>query len=42
MKILIKNGRVVDPANNLDGIRDILVENRTLVVQSMGAVTAKA
>ncbi|MCK9594091.1 MAG: dihydroorotase [Candidatus Omnitrophica bacterium] len=26
MKILIKNGRVVDPANNLDDIRDILVE----------------
>jgi len=27
MKILIKNGRVIDPANNLDGISDILVEN---------------
>ena len=27
MKILIKNGRVVDPANNIDGIYDILVEN---------------
>ena len=27
MKILIKNGRVVDPANNLDGISDILIEN---------------
>ncbi len=26
-KILIKNGRVIDPANNLDGIADILVEN---------------
>jgi dihydroorotase len=26
MKILIKNGRVVDPANNLDGVRDILIE----------------
>jgi len=26
-KILIKNGRVIDPANNLDGIFDILVEN---------------
>jgi dihydroorotase len=27
MKLLIKNGRVVDPANNLDEICDILVEN---------------
>jgi len=27
MKILIKNGRVVDPANHLDGIFDILIED---------------
>ena len=27
MNLLIKNGRVIDPANNLDGITDILVEN---------------
>ncbi|MDD4940686.1 MAG: dihydroorotase [Candidatus Omnitrophica bacterium] len=27
MKILIKNGRVIDPANNIDDIRDILIEN---------------
>ena len=27
MKILIKNGHVIDPANNIDGIYDILVEN---------------
>ncbi len=26
MKTLIKNGRVIDPANNLDGVYDILVE----------------
>lgn len=26
MKLLIKNGRLVDPANHIDGIRDILVE----------------
>ena len=25
MKLLIKNGRIIDPANNLDGISDILV-----------------
>jgi dihydroorotase len=27
MKILIKNGRVIDPANNLDGVQDILLDN---------------
>lgn len=27
MKILIKNGRVIDPANNVDEVCDILVEN---------------
>ncbi len=27
MKILIKNGHVIDPVNNIDGIYDILVEN---------------
>ncbi|MCX5703676.1 MAG: dihydroorotase [Candidatus Omnitrophica bacterium] len=27
MKILIKNGRVIDPENNLDELRDILVSN---------------
>lgn len=26
MKILIKNGRVVDPANNIDDVRDILID----------------
>ena len=26
-RILIKGGRVIDPRNNLDGIRDILVES---------------
>jgi len=27
MKLLIKGGRVVDPANDIDGVMDILVEN---------------
>ncbi len=27
MKLLIKNARVIDPANNLDELRDILLEN---------------
>ncbi len=30
MKILIKNGRVIDPANNINGIFDILVENNKI------------
>jgi len=27
VKILVKNGRIIDPANNIDGILDILIEN---------------
>ena len=27
MKILIKNGRVIDPSQNLDAVRDLLVED---------------
>ncbi len=27
MKLLIKNARVIDPANNLDDLRDVLLEN---------------
>ena len=27
MKLLVKNGRVVDPANELDAVRDILIED---------------
>lgn len=30
MKIIIKNGRVIDPANGIDKITDILVENETI------------
>ncbi len=30
-KLLIKNGRVVDPSQNLDGIRDVLVENNKII-----------
>jgi len=29
--ILIKNGRVIDPASNLDGVRDVLIENGKIV-----------
>ena len=31
MKLLIKNGRVVDPINKIDGIYDILVENTKII-----------
>ncbi len=31
MALLIKNGRVIDPANNLDGKRDVLIENGKIV-----------
>jgi dihydroorotase len=27
MKLLIKSGRVIDPANKIDGILDVLIEN---------------
>ena len=27
MRTLVKNGRVIDPANGVDGVMDILVEN---------------
>jgi len=27
MKMLLKGGRVVDPANGIDGVRDVLIEN---------------
>jgi dihydroorotase len=27
MKTIIKNGRVIDPANNIDDVRDIVIEN---------------
>ena len=41
MKLLIKNGRVVDPANNIDGLYDILVEN-SKIAQVAGEITAPA
>ena len=31
MKLLIKNGRVVDPANKIDGKRDILIDKGIIV-----------
>jgi len=39
MKILIKSGRVIDPANKIDAIQDVLVENGfiTTVAESINA-----
>jgi dihydroorotase len=38
MKVLIRNGHVVDPARNIDGHCDVLVENRKIVtVRKRGA-----
>jgi len=34
MKILIKGGRLIDPANDLDDIRDILIEIRRYHAQA--------
>ncbi|MDI6758494.1 MAG: dihydroorotase [Candidatus Omnitrophota bacterium] len=31
MKLLIRNGRVIDPANNLDAICDVLIENTKIL-----------
>jgi len=41
MKILIKNARVIDPANNVDEIRDILIEG-TKIVKSEKNIKAEA
>ena len=38
MKILIEGGRVIDPANQVDAVRDVLIEDgRIAAVQSPGA-----
>lgn len=36
MKLLIKNGRVIDPANGVDDIRDILVDNSRIARVAKG------
>ncbi|MBL7084802.1 MAG: dihydroorotase [Candidatus Omnitrophica bacterium] len=44
MKLLIKNGHVVDPANNLDGVYDILVERGKIskVAKNISSAGAKS
>lgn len=42
MKLLIKNGRVIDPANRRDGLFDVLVEKgRILKVAEQGTIAAQ-
>ena len=40
MKTLIKNGRVVDPSQNLDAVMDILVEDGK--IKALGAEITEA
>jgi len=42
MKLLIKNGRVIDPANNLDEVLDILIENGRIAKLSKNIDNATA
>ncbi len=39
MTILIKNGRVIDPAHNIDGLYDILVKNGKIAKVALGIRT---
>lgn len=39
MQILIKNGRVVDPANNINAVMDILIEHSRIAKVSKGIAT---
>lgn len=38
MRLLLKGGRVIDPANNIDGTRDVLVDEGRIVAVAPGAV----
>ena len=42
MKILIKNGRVIDPANNIDTVQDILIEDGRIAQLAVGIDTNDA
>ena len=42
MKLIIKNGRVIDPANNLDGEYDVLIDKGLIqAVAPRGKISAK-
>ena len=36
MKMLLKGGRVVDPAKQIDGVRDVLIENGLIARVGVG------
>lgn len=42
MMLLLKGGRVIDPANDLDDIRDILIENGKIKAIDLGIQVAEA
>ncbi len=39
-RLLLKNGRVVDPVNGIDGIRDILIDNGVIVRVEKGLMSS--
>ena len=41
-KLLLKGGRVIDPASGLDGVRDVLVEGQRITAIAGEVVTDKA
>jgi dihydroorotase len=41
MKMLLKGGRVVDPANQIDGVRDVLIDNGIIARVGVGLAGAK-
>ena len=45
MKILIKNGHIIDPSQGIDGIGDVVIENWKIVevriAQKRGSVEAQ-
>lgn len=42
MKLLLKNGRVIDPANNIDGVMDILIKGKNIVAVDKNISAANA
>ena len=42
MKVLIKNGRVIDPKNNIDKVQDVLIENGRVIQVAADIATTDA
>lgn len=41
MKLLIKGGRVVDPANDIDAVMDVMVEDGMIKAVEVNILTGK-